>query len=479
MRPWWSRLCLALAAAAAPASALTPLTWAALEGRPPTIERQTTSGVYVWREGDRLFIAGVGDPAKSRQYDGRLTTHGAAIVDFQRFGGGRAGCTQASPAVANYSYSTRPGLDGVSFVLKRPEWGRHRRDWGSFDLLLHVDKHLAPRIFVGQRSVEAQQDPLVVTFADNAPVSWDSLAGQPQLGGGRNGLFAWREGDRIHLASVERGGRARRFKGRVIVCGGSLIDVRGDRLDAGDRVQQVEPTELDYSFETANDTDGVSFTLRRRAFIPASHSRFHGHCEMPSGLLYICPSNERFEGGLLQYGRDGRESPHDPLIVEFGAAQPVPWAQADGRPARLAERSGYQVWHEGERVFVLSHLRGPGRPRLNGQAVFSGGTLTRPLDFLVDDNPTDRLKLTNPMQIDFAFDGNDRVDGFGFRIERHGRDRGPLEAFFSELFGGRRPPAGPGYLTLALNIDNQPAEFVSYGPQGSVSDQAPLTLFVP
>lgn len=479
MRVWLSTVMLAAALAQVNAAGAAPLSWAELDGRPPGIEHRSVSGVYVWREGERVYLLGIGDPAKARLYDGRIIAHGATLSDGRRFIGGhdrtREGVREVSSTELTYALHSEGGYGGVSFVVSRLGRGWHGWDWGALDFALRSDKHPSPRIFFGPRALEAQQDPVVVTFGDNQPVSWESFEGKPDFADLRSsGVYAWRQGDRIRLASVEREGRTRHVRGRIVVCGGTISDVRGDNREWGDWVHQANPTELDYAFETSHETDEVSFTLRPHAALPPDESGYHRYHAMSQGYLYILPSTEARWAGRLRYGAAARDSVHDPLIVAFPPAQPLSWAEAEGRPSMFATQSGYQVWHEGDRVFVISSNPDRRKRRLAGQILFSGGTLADPRGFNLG-TPGDKLTQPNPVQLDFGFTGDDERDGISFTIVRKTKDRSILDW----LLQNKRKPAGPGFLTLDLHIDNRITDHIFFGPRGVEARQDPLTFYLP
>ena len=93
----------------------------------------------------------------------------------------------------------------------------------------------------------------------------------------------------------------------------------------------------------------------------------------------------------------------------------IPWSRAEGRPNIQPGRTvGFYVWHEGDRVHVVTADESDRGRSFEGRIRAQGGTISDVKGYLRE--RPDKFDLNDKGVLRFRFDTHEHVDGLKFRL---------------------------------------------------------------
>ena len=408
-------------------SAVTPVLAApanqGYEGRPAGSHNASSLGYYIWQDGDRWYLE-VTNNGRERQFTGSIQTDG-------EFSHVKTLATEQKDRIRvdaernkiGFRFRTGREKEGLSFTVF---------DGTALTIALYIDgQPVDPtRIHLGRQNRNPGENPFRINLrGDAGPDSRINYTGRPTMfaPGNSLGYFIWQDGERWYLEATTNGNE-RNFRG-VIETDGTFADVRTVSTQSGDRAEQSpleklldlvgqnankdsvtmnpDNNQIDLSFRTSGDADGVSFSLRDGAFMKFT--------------LYS--DGQVIDASRIYLGRQNRNPAENPFRIAVGDVGYNPYGQGgqsgnsryDGRPAGFdpGNELGYYIWHENGYWYLQSTTQGRNR-------TFSGTVKSRSdiMDVAtIRAERQDGIHLSNDRNtIRFNLQTAGGEDGFRFRI---------------------------------------------------------------
>ncbi|MDR3564311.1 MAG: hypothetical protein P4N59_23140 [Negativicutes bacterium] len=296
-------------------------------------------GYYIWQDGDRWYLE-VANNEGERQFTGSIQTNGEFVQV-------RALATEQTDRIhvdaernrIGFRFQTRRENDGLSFTVS---------DGAMLNIALYIDgQPVDPsRIHLGRRNQSPDNNPFRINLHGDlyGPGSRINYTGRPTMfdPGNSLGYFIWQDGDRWYIETTANG-REQNFKG-IIETQGKFADIRTVAARRSDRVGQSplekifdlaernidanndrvtvnsDNNRINISFRTAQEADGISFTLRDSEFMKFT--------------LYI--DGQVIDPSRVYLGRQNRNPGENPFRIVMGDAGYAPHDHDNyyqGRPA--------------------------------------------------------------------------------------------------------------------------------------------------
>jgi hypothetical protein len=248
----------------------------------------------------------------------------------------------------------------------------------------------------------------LAAFAAAAPAfAWESvIEGRPAAleAGGLNGVYFWHDSGGLNLETTDAQDSGHLYTG-TLTTDGAFTNLQRIKLEQDDSATIVSPTQLDFSFNTFNGVDGISFAIDGGTQVTLSLS-LDGH---PIGVDSI------FEGAYSQH------PDANPFTVTRAGGGPPPPPPGEnpilGKPQALEAGGSAGVY-----FWKLDGLHVVTTDPENVEHHYSGsiqtdGTVIDVKPYKLEGDDTFTVTGPNNDELDFDFHTFSGIDGVDFRVK--------------------------------------------------------------